>query len=38
MDASTGKKVKIIGPGSSNVDLTGFAPHLPVAGDRKSVV
>jgi ribokinase len=26
-------KVKIIGPGSSNVDLTGFAPHLPVAGE-----
>lgn len=27
------KKVKIVGPGSSNVDLTGFAPHLPVAGE-----
>lgn len=27
------KKVRIIGPGSSNCDLTGFAPHLPVAGE-----
>lgn len=26
-------KPKIIGPGSSNVDLTGFAPRLPVAGE-----
>lgn len=33
MEANAGKKVKIIGPGSSNVDLTGFAPHLPVAGE-----
>ena len=24
---------KIIGPGSCNVDLTGYAPHLPVAGE-----
>ncbi|MCQ2429762.1 MAG: ribokinase [Clostridia bacterium] len=27
------RKVRIIGPGSSNCDLTGFAPHLPVAGE-----
>ena len=27
------KKSKIIGPGSSNVDLTGFAPRLPQAGE-----
>ncbi len=27
------KKTKIIGPGSSNVDLTGFAPKLPTAGE-----
>ena len=27
------KKVKIIIPGSSNADLTGFAPHLPAAGE-----
>lgn len=27
------RKVVIIGPGSSNVDLTGFAPHLPAAGE-----
>lgn len=27
------KKSKIIGPGSSNVDLTGFAPRLPKAGE-----
>ena len=27
------KQVKIIGPGSSNVDLTGFAPRLPQAGE-----
>ena len=27
------KKAKIIGPGSSNVDLTGFAPKLPMAGE-----
>lgn len=27
------KQVKIIGPGSSNVDLTGFAPRLPLAGE-----
>lgn len=26
-------KVVIIGPGSSNVDLTGFAPRLPAAGE-----
>lgn len=24
---------KIIGPGSLNVDITGYAPHLPVAGE-----
>lgn len=24
---------KIIGPGSLNVDITGFAPHLPVGGE-----
>ena len=24
---------KIIGPGSLIVDVTGFAPHLPVAGE-----
>lgn len=30
---STTKKVKIIVPGSSNADLTGFAPHLPAAGE-----
>lgn len=24
---------KIIGPGSLNVDVTGYAPHLPVAGE-----
>ena len=24
---------KIIGPGSMNIDITGFAPHLPVAGE-----
>ena len=24
---------KIIGPGSVIVDVTGFAPHLPVAGE-----
>ena len=24
---------KIIGPGSCNVDLTGYANHLPVAGE-----
>ena len=27
------KNPKIIGPGSSNVDLTGFAPKLPTAGE-----
>lgn len=27
------RKVRIIGPGSSNCDLTGFAPHLPTAGE-----
>ncbi len=27
------KKPKIIGPGSSNVDLTGFAPRLPRGGE-----
>lgn len=27
------KKPKIIGPGSSNVDLTGFAPRLPKGGE-----
>ncbi len=27
------RKPKIIGPGSSNVDLTGFAPKLPQAGE-----
>ena len=27
------EKTKIIGPGSSNVDLTGFAPKLPTAGE-----
>lgn len=29
----TSCKKKIIGPGSSNVDLTGFAPRLPIAGE-----
>ena len=24
---------KIIGPGSLNVDITGYAPHLPVGGE-----
>ena len=24
---------KIIGPGSLNVDVTGYAPHLPVHGE-----
>jgi len=24
---------KVIGPGSLIVDITGFAPHLPVAGE-----
>ena len=24
---------KVIGPGSVLVDVTGFAPHLPVAGE-----
>ncbi len=33
MKKGTFDKAKIIGPGSLNVDVTGYAPRLPVAGE-----
>ncbi len=33
MNTTESRKAKIIGPGSLNVDVTGYAPRLPVAGE-----